>query len=129
VISEASLAHELLAGAATGSSPIRWASIWLEARQAWMRVCTTCWMHFWRSIQTAAENHAEWLIREAGLSLWQRNAVGDHRRVGGGQALAQLLGQELGDADAAAAVGFRGEGFGDASIIGVVEMEAEEQIE
>jgi hypothetical protein len=37
-----------------------------------------------------------------------------------------LLGQELGDADAAAAVGFRGEGFGDAPVIGVVGMHSED---
>ena len=57
--------------------------------------------------QATAVHHTERLIREAGLGRWQRDAVGDHQRVGGGQALAQLLGQELGDADAAAAVGFR----------------------
>lgn len=76
--------------------------------------------------QAADVHHAERLIREAGLGRWQRDAVGDHLRVGGGQALAQLLGQELGDADAAAAVGFRGEGLGDAPVIGVVGMHGED---
>lgn len=73
-----------------------------------------------------ADHHTERLIREAGLGRWQRDAVGDHLRVGGGHALAQLLGQELGDADAAAAVGFWGEGFGDAPVIGVVGMHGED---
>lgn len=57
---------------------------------------------------------------------WQRDAAGDHLRVGGGQALAQQLRQELRDADAAAAVGFRGEGFGDAPVIRVVGMHGED---
>ena len=76
--------------------------------------------------QAAAVHHAERLVREAGLGHWRRDAAGDHLRVSGGQALAQLLGQELGDADAAAAVGFRGEGFGDAPVIGVVGMHGED---
>ena len=74
----------------------------------------------------AAVHHAKRLIRIAGLVRWQRDAVGDHLRVGGGQALAKLLSQKLGDADAAAAVGFRGEGFGDAPVIGVVGMHGED---
>ena len=36
------------------------------------------------------------------------------------------MGQELGDADAAAAVGCRGEGFGDEPVIGVVGMHGED---
>jgi hypothetical protein len=41
---------------------------------------------------------------------------------GGGQALAQLLGQELEGAVAAAAVGFWGDGLGDAPVIVVALM-------
>lgn len=73
-----------------------------------------------------ADHHTERLIREAGLNRWQCDAAGDHLRVGGGQALAQLLGQELGDADAAAAVGFGGEGIGEPPVIGVVGMHGED---
>ena len=40
------------------------------------------------------------------------------------QALAKLLGQELGDADAAVVMGFRGEGFSDLPVIGVERMRA-----
>ena len=76
--------------------------------------------------QAAAVHHAERLVREACLGRRQRDAAGDHLRVSGRQTLAQLLGQELGDADAAAAVGFRGEGFGDAPVIGVVGMHSED---
>ena len=72
-----------------------------------------------------ADHHTEGVIREAGLGRWQRDAAGD-LRVGARQALAQLLGQELGDADAAAAVGFGGEGIGDAPVIGVVGMHGED---
>ena len=70
----------------------------------------------------AAVHGAERLIREAALDRWQRDAVGDHLWVGGRQALAQLLGQELGDADAGPAVSFRGEGLGQAPEIGVIGM-------
>ena len=73
----------------------------------------------------AAVHHAKRMIRKAGLGCLQRDAVGDHSRVGGGQALAQLLGQELGNAYAAAAVGFRGEGFGDAPVTGTGGMYGE----
>jgi hypothetical protein len=73
--------------------------------------------------QAAAEHHAERMIREACLGRWHRDAVGDHLLVGGVQTLAKLLGQDLGDADAAAAVGFRGEGFGDVPVIGAIEMQ------
>lgn len=66
----------------------------------------------------AAIHHAERLIREAGLGRWQRDAVRDHLRAAGGQALAQQLGKELGEADAAGYLGFRCEAFGDAPVIG-----------
>ena len=79
-LGEACLVYELLAGGAGG------ASIWLEERKAWMRMCTTWWMHFWHSTMRA-DHHAERLIREAGLGRWQSDAVGDHLRVGGRQAL------------------------------------------
>lgn len=35
----------------------------------------------------AAVHHAKWLIRESDLGRWQRDAAGDHLRVGDGQAL------------------------------------------
>lgn len=53
---------------------------------------------------------------------WQRNAVRDHLWVRGWQALAQLLGQILGDTDTAAAMSFRGEAIGDAPVIEIVAM-------
>ena len=42
--------------------------------------------------QATAVDHAERLIREAGLGRRQRDAAGDHLRVGSRQTLAQLLG-------------------------------------
>ena len=65
----------------------------------------------------AAVDHEIRLIRKTELGGWQCDAAEDHLRVGGGQALAQLLGQALEDGDDAAAVSFRGEGFGDTPVI------------
>ena len=76
--------------------------------------------------QAAAVDHTERLIREAGLGRRKHDAVGDHLRVSCRQALAQPLGQELENTDAAAAVGFRGEGFGGAPVIWVVGMHGED---
>ncbi len=61
-----------------------------------------------------ATNHEKQMIRKAGLSNLERDASGGQSKVGGEQALAELLGQELGDTVDAAAVVCQGEGFGDA---------------
>ena len=66
------------------------------------------------------------LLREAGLGRRQRDVAGDHLRVGSRQSLTELLGQELGNADAAFAVGFGGKGFGDAQVIGGAGMHGED---
>lgn len=59
--------------------------------------------------QATAVDDAERLIREAGQNCWQRGAVGDDQRIGGGKALLKLVSEELGDADAAASIEFGGE--------------------
>lgn len=76
--------------------------------------------------QAAAVDHEERLIHKAGMGRWQRDAAGDDLGVGGGQALAQLLGEEPVHADIAASIDFRDEDFSDAPVIGVIRVHGED---
>lgn len=114
-MSKAGLLHELLAGCAVGAIADQ-VGLDLAGGQAGVDEGVHHLMDALLALHQAADvHHAERLIREAGLGRWQRDAVEDHLRVVEVQALAQQLSQELGDADAAAAVDYQGEGFGDAS--------------
>lgn len=111
-VGEAGLVYELLAGSAGGT--------FADQTCFDLAVVAACVDEGVHHLTDALPSlhHAERLIREAGLGRWQRDAAEDHLRAWWRAGLAQLLGQELGDADAAAAMDFRGEGFGDAPVTG-----------